>query len=49
MIVSRALFLFYENFQRKTLGPVMRSVGQRLIKNGFKIQGELSIEDKCNN
>ena len=47
MIVSRALFLYFENFQRRTLGPALRSIGQRLINNGFKIQGELSLEDKC--
>jgi hypothetical protein len=48
MIVSRALFLYFENFQRRTLGPVLRSIGQTFIKNGFKIQGNLSVEDKRN-
>lgn len=48
MIVSRALFLYFENFQRRALGPALRSIGQRLIKDGFKIQGNYSIEDKCN-
>jgi hypothetical protein len=47
MIVSRALFLYFENFQRRALGPALRTIGQRMIKNGFKIQGEYSIEDKC--
>jgi hypothetical protein len=49
MIVSRALFLYFENFQRRTLGPAFRSIGQRLIKEGFKIQGQFSLDEKRNN
>ena len=48
MIVSRALFLYWENFQRRTLGPSLRSLGQSLIRSGFKVQGQYSLEEKRN-
>jgi hypothetical protein len=48
MIVSRALFIHLENAQRKYIGPALRSIGQRMLKTGFKIQGDLVLNDRRN-
>jgi hypothetical protein len=46
MLVSRALFIHWENAQKKYLSPALRSLGQRMLKTGFKLQGDMALTDR---
>lgn len=45
----RGLLLHWENYQVKSLGPKLRSIGQTLYKLGGSIQGESFNDEKRNN
>jgi len=49
MLFSRGLFFYWENFQRASFGPAMRTLGQRLLKIGNNFQGEFLNTDRRNN
>jgi hypothetical protein len=46
MLFSRGLLFYFEHFQRASLGPLMRSFGQRIMKIGNNIQGEFLNNDR---
>ena len=46
MFVAKGLLLQWEHHQKKTFGPALRLLGQRLIKLGGSIQGELLSTDR---
>jgi hypothetical protein len=46
IFIWRGLLLHWENFQVKTLGPSLRSIGQKLYRTGASIQGEYFAEDR---
>jgi len=48
MLFSRGLFFYWENFQRATFGPTMRTLGQSILKVGNSVQGEFLNNDRCN-
>ena len=48
MLFSRGLFFYWENFQRATFGPAMRTIGQRILKIGNSVQGEFLNNDRRN-
>lgn len=48
MLFSRGLLFYWENFQRATFGPALRTLGQRILKIGNNVQGELLNADRRN-
>lgn len=49
MLVTRALLVYWENYQRKSFGPMLRKTGQSMINMGKRIYGDLYNDDRRNN
>lgn len=46
MLVTRYLLIKLEHHKQATIGPFVRYVGQKLIRAGFNVQGDLYQSDK---
>lgn len=46
MLITRYLLIKLEHHKEATIGPFVRHLGQRIIKAGFKFQGDLYQADQ---
>lgn len=47
MLISRYLFIKLEQKKLTTIGPFLRSIGQKILRWGQKAQGSSYVPDRC--